>query len=254
MNLDIALTMASVVWSVLTVYLGVEMTIRPPTSPRRKWIYRILSVLLGLLLATTAFFQSSKNASDQQKLKDEAAAQQKRQDLQFGEVKGKLDTIATIASNLPANLTPVQVSSLFQTVLKTTVSRNPDVLSNMQLRDEAVALVEQMRKSESDKAEQLKELMDYWKYGVPDTETRHRTQEFDSLQSNQYYDFQSHMLAKYAYLTQELVNRVSERRLAPLGMSKGNVSGWLSAGGLYANPVNMMLLADRLEQLAKLLP
>jgi hypothetical protein len=92
-------------------------------------------------------------------------------------------------------------------------------------------------------------LLEYWKPGVPDTVSRRRTGEFNSLPINEQFRFQSKYLAQYIYQYQEMVNRLPPE-LIPGGITRPDVGPWLDAGGAFAAHRHIPTMAKNLRALA----
>jgi hypothetical protein len=110
-NLDIALQIVSVVLTVLLAAVGIEMANNPPTNNARKWMWRLILIVLGLSLIVVNSWQSVNSADEQAKAKVEASIEQKILEAQYNQVQGKLDTIANFIAHPPSNLNPNQVTA-----------------------------------------------------------------------------------------------------------------------------------------------
>jgi hypothetical protein len=126
MNLDLALLLASIVFTILLAAVGVEMANSPPTSRAARWIYRSVFIVLGGLLVGTTYWQGKRNIDEQNKLKTAAETQEKKLDDRYGEIKsqydrldGKLGTIKSFAKNPPSGLSPQQVNEAIRAMAGT---------------------------------------------------------------------------------------------------------------------------------------
>jgi hypothetical protein len=117
MNLDLALPVGSIILTILLTAVGVEMANNPPTSKGAKWAYRTAFIVLGLLLIGTTYWQGKRNFDEQNRIKAEGQAQEKRLEERYEALKeqndkmdGELNAIASFAKHPPSGLNPRQVN------------------------------------------------------------------------------------------------------------------------------------------------
>jgi hypothetical protein len=123
MNLDLALLLAAIIFTILLAAVGVEMANNPPTSKKAKWAYRTAFIVLGLLLIGTTYWQGQRNIDEQNRIKLVAEAQEKKLDDRYDEIKtqysrleGRLTSIQNFSKHPPANFTPQQVGEAIRTM------------------------------------------------------------------------------------------------------------------------------------------
>lgn len=126
MNLDLALLLASIIFTILLAAVGVEMANNPPTSCTTRWIYRCVFIILGSLLVGATYWQGKRNIDEQNRIKSVAEAQEKKLDDRYNEIKtqysqleGRLISIQNFSKHPPANLTPQQVGEAIRTMAGT---------------------------------------------------------------------------------------------------------------------------------------
>jgi len=94
MTTDILLTVLNVVWGLILTGIGIEMVNNPPgDDPTKKWLYRSLFGVFGAAVIITTFFQSTRNATEQARLRDEAKTEEGKLSDQLSNANGKLDAI-----------------------------------------------------------------------------------------------------------------------------------------------------------------
>lgn len=94
MTVDILLTLLNVIWGLLLTGIGIEMVNNPPTTARKKWIYRTAFLLLGCAVIATTFSQSVGTASEQESARIQAEKTEHDLSDKVSRSAGKLDAIA----------------------------------------------------------------------------------------------------------------------------------------------------------------
>jgi hypothetical protein len=78
---------------ILLTGIGIEMVNSPPgDDPKKKWVYRILFLVLGVGVVVTTLLQSSRTAGEQ-------IGERKQRDIEQGKLEGKLDLVSKLLQN-----------------------------------------------------------------------------------------------------------------------------------------------------------
>jgi len=101
MTWDSVLQTVSVVLTLATAGVGIEFSIRPPTSNSAKVAYRAIFVVCAGLLVIADLWQHVRAESEKTQLKQAADAAQKLSDQRSDQLQGKLDGITTLISHPP---------------------------------------------------------------------------------------------------------------------------------------------------------
>ena len=118
MNFDIALLLASTVFTVLLAAVGIEMANNPPASGRAKWLYRSIFIVLGSLLVGTTSWQGKRNMDEQARIAKESSDQRAVGDARYNQLQGRLDNITQFVAHPPSDFHPEQILAAVRAMAK----------------------------------------------------------------------------------------------------------------------------------------
>jgi len=124
MTSDLVLHTVSVVLTIGTAAVGIEMANNPPTSSRGKWGYRAVFAALAVLLIGVDVWQYYQSQKEQTQLRDAGTAAQKVSDERNNQLQGKLDTLTTLVSHPPPGLTREQLTETVRSIVRPLPARN----------------------------------------------------------------------------------------------------------------------------------
>jgi hypothetical protein len=118
--MDIGLQVASILLTVLLAGVGIEMANNPPekNDTGRKWIYRSIFGLIGLLLIFVTVYQAERNSANELSLKT-----------QNGQTQAKLDNITQLVLHPPSNFDPKQIVDAATSLLLSQTSQRISSIS-----------------------------------------------------------------------------------------------------------------------------
>jgi hypothetical protein len=250
MDPDILIVVLSTLVSLGLAFLGIEMANRPPNSDAARIRYRIAFIVLAALLILCSVWQAHRNKAEQDKLKTDAQNQHRQQELEYADLKNKLDTVSGFVAHPPAGLSQDQINAVVEKL------KSSNTMSNEQLRDRANILIARITQLDLDSRNEEAALLGKYAALKPQDAGPSHQQEFDAVRTNELFTFKTQILQEYVYLFGEIGNRIPASVLQQAGYGEKTVfiQGWLWANGTFADNVDIAGTGTKLADLLKLLP
>ncbi len=255
-NMDITLTAVQVILGLLMAYLGVEMTIHPPTTNRAIFFYRFSFISVGIIVVAISLWQAKRSADEQDRrdlqlaaatdaLKAQLQANQVQSASDLGFMKGQLESLLQRPSDAK------QLGEAIAASNTELIKAQSKQQSNDELAKAAIEYAAEMRSFEFKKNKEQSAIL-MTPYDPKATEQQAReaflkmtaalTRHSDDMRE----EFRSKYLGQAVYLRNELLKRLGGNALPVPERHE-----IIAFDGFLAGPYPISAAADYLEQLAR---